>query len=71
MKHQDSIEDFDFLPNAAYVRLPVLIRLYACSASTIWRGVESGLIPQPKRFSKRVTAWNVGQLRQALNQTQK
>lgn len=69
MKHQDSIQNFDLLPDAAFVRLPVLLKLYACSPATIWRGVESGRIPKPKKLSPRVTAWNVGKLREALNET--
>ena len=60
------LKDFDLLPNSASVRLPVVAALYASSPATIWRGVKAGRIPQPKRFSLRITAWNVGELREAL-----
>jgi predicted DNA-binding transcriptional regulator AlpA len=58
--------DFDELPNSANVRLPVLKVLYGVSAATLWRCVKSGRIPQPRKLTPRTTAWNVGDLRQAL-----
>lgn len=70
MKHKDSIQEFDLLPDSAFVRLPVLLKLYACSSATIWRGVQAGRIPSPIKLSPRVTGWNVGQLRSALNNAQ-
>lgn len=67
---ENSFEDFDLLPADALVRLPVVCALLACSAPTIWRGVRSGRIPQPFRLTPGVTAWRVGDLRQALRDTQ-
>ncbi len=58
--------NFDTLPNAAYVRLAVVKELFACSTATVWRSVKSHRIPAPKKFSPRITAWNVGDLRAAL-----
>ena len=73
MKHNSStsniptaLEYFDSLPNSANVRLPVVKGLYGCSAATIWRGVQSGKVPKPKKISARITVWNVGELRDAL-----
>jgi predicted DNA-binding transcriptional regulator AlpA len=40
--------------------------LFACSAATVWRRVQSGHIPQPRKLSLRTTCWNVGELRLAL-----
>lgn len=62
----DSLVNFDLLPNTALVRLPVVCGLYACSPATTWRRVKSGLIPQPVKLGGRITAWRVGDLRQAL-----
>lgn len=59
--------NFDLLPDSANVRQPVVQALFACSAPTVWRWVKSGLIPPPLKLSARVTAWNVGALRIALN----
>ena len=63
----DAFRNFDQLPDSAFVRLPVLEKLYACSAATIWRRVADRRIPKPRKLSYRVTAWNVGQLRAALD----
>ena len=62
-----ALANFDTMPNLAYVRLPVMTALYACSAATIWRGVKSGNIPQPTKLSERCTAWNVGLVRADLS----
>jgi predicted DNA-binding transcriptional regulator AlpA len=64
------VQNFDYLPNAAYVRLPVVTALFACSPATVWRRVSSGHIPKPRKLSLRITGWNVGELRQALGETQ-
>ncbi len=62
----DTLKQFDDLPDAAYVRQPVVEALYACSSATVWRRVQDGRIPRPAKLSTRVTAWNVGELRCAL-----
>lgn len=61
-----ALADFDNLPNAAHVRLPVVQALYACSDETVRRRVKVGQIPAPRKLGPRVTAWNVGDLRRAL-----
>lgn len=60
------LKNFDDLPNSAHVRLPVVAGLYACSYSNIWRNVQKGAIPAPVKLTENVSAWNVGELRQAL-----
>lgn len=65
---QSALTDFDNLPDAAHVRLPVVCSLYACSDETIRRRVKAGHIPAPRKLGPRVTAWNVGDLRRALAQ---
>ena len=68
--HSDTLPDalrcFDNLPNSANVRQPVIQALFACSSASVWRGVKAGRIPQPRKLSPRVTAWNVGEIRAAL-----
>ena len=62
----EALANFDQLPNSAYIRLPVLKRLYGISAASCWRGVKNGTIPKPSKLSERCTAWNVGLIRAAL-----
>lgn len=72
LKHDDpsaipnALKNFDSLPNAANVRLPVVQGLYCCSAPTVWRRVKDRSIPAPRKLSPGVSAWNVGELRRAL-----
>lgn len=66
----DSLINFDSLPDSANVRQPVVEALFACSGATIWRLVKRGTL-KPKKFSDRVTAFNVGDLRAALNSSSK
>lgn len=61
------LENFDSLPDSANVRVPVVAGLYGYSIPTVWRNARLGLIPKPRKLSDRVTAWNVGELRKALN----
>lgn len=62
----EALANFDQLPDSAYVRLPVMKRLYGVSSATIWRGVKNGTITKPSKLSERCTAWNVGLVRAAL-----
>jgi predicted DNA-binding transcriptional regulator AlpA len=60
------VQKFGSLPDQAYVRQPVVMELYAFSAASLWRGVQKGTVPSPRKFGPRVTAWNVGKLKASL-----
>ena len=57
---------FDQLPNAAFVRLPVVRALLGVSQPTVWRWVHEGRLPTPRKISPRVSGFNVGELRALL-----
>jgi len=59
---------FDSLSDSAFVRLPVVAILYATSPSNVWRWVQKGIVPKPRKLAGRTTAWNVGDLRKALKE---
>jgi predicted DNA-binding transcriptional regulator AlpA len=61
-----ALAEFPYMPDAGYIRLPVVASLFACSPATVWRRVKNGTLPVPRKLSEGVTAWNVGQIRQAL-----
>ncbi len=63
MSQQIALNNFDQLPDSAYVRLPVVCGLFACHAATVWRRVKDGSLPAPAHLGPRVTAWRVGDLR--------
>lgn len=62
----EELENFKAAPDEAFVKIPVVQTLFACSAATVWRRVKAGLIPAPVKLSERSTAWRVGDLRAAL-----
>lgn len=62
-----ALKNFDELPESAFVRQPVVQALFGCSASTVWRMVDRGTLPAPRKTSgSRINAWQVGSLRKAL-----
>lgn len=62
------LENFDRLPDAGYVRLPVVAGLLGCSASAVWRNVKSGHLPAPVKLTPNITGWRVSDLRAVLAQ---
>lgn len=67
--HQDilppQLENFDRLPDSAYVDKKTLQGIFSCSRTTVWRRVASELLPKPRKFGRN-TRWNVGEIRQIL-----
>lgn len=62
-----ALRNFDSLPDSANVRQPVVEALFACSAATVWRRVNAGTLPAPRKLSERISAWQVGELRRTLS----
>ena len=61
------VTSFDELPDSGYVRQAQIIPdVIPVSSASWWRGVKSGRYPKPVKFSERVTAWRVGDIRQLL-----
>lgn len=62
-----ALQNFDALPDSANVRLLVVAALLGVSTATVWRMARRGDLPRPRKLTGRVTAWNVGELRQCLS----
>lgn len=69
-------QGFDQLPDSAFVREAQLVlspkrpnahAILPFSAPTLWRKVKNCTFPKPHRLSERVTAWQVGAVRQWLS----
>lgn len=54
------------LPEAGYVRLPSILRVFPVSRSTWWEGVRQKRYPQPVKLGPRITAWKVEDIRAFL-----
>jgi len=61
-----ALESFDSMPDAAFVRTAVVVRLFDCSRATLWRRLRAAQIPAPLAFSPKDRRWNVGDLRKYL-----
>lgn len=61
----DTLHHFDRLPDSAHVRQRVVELLLACSGATVRRRARDGALPRPWKIG-RIVAWNVGELRRAL-----
>lgn len=61
-----ALKNFDSLPNAAFVRLPVVTGILGCSKATVWRRCKQGELPNPVKLSAGTTAWRVSDIRAHL-----
>lgn len=62
---QVNFAEFDHLPAGALVDLHVVRRLLSISRPTIYRHLEKGIIPAPRKIGGRIL-WRVGDLREFL-----
>lgn len=62
-----ALQNFDNLPNAAFVRVDVLCGLLSQGVATVWRRARlDPNFPKPSKLGPQHTAWNVGALRAYL-----
>lgn len=61
-----ALANFDELPDSAFVRQPVVMGLLSCSKATLWRWVKISRIPPPTKLGIRMSAWQVGPLRDCI-----
>lgn len=62
----ESLSQFDLLPASAHVKVDTVAGLVGVSRATVWRMVQRGQLPTPKKLSEGATRWNVGELRSVL-----
>tara|TARA_R110000787_G_scaffold83794_4_gene180068 strand:- start:50 stop:283 length:234 start_codon:yes stop_codon:yes gene_type:complete len=63
---REALTTFDTLPDSAFVRVSVVATLFSVSTVSIWAWTKQGRIPQPRRFGRNATVWNVGELRRVM-----
>lgn len=63
---REALEQFDLLPGCAFVKMPVVMVLFATSDEGVRRGVACGRIPPPVKIGRRANGWTVSSLRTAL-----
>lgn len=62
-----ALRNFDSLPDDARVRVPVVKALFGYSAPTLYRRVQSGDLPKPRKDGS-ISYWLAGELRAALRE---
>ena len=50
-----------------YLRLPEVLKVIPVSRSTWYRGVKSGIYPEPLRISTRSSAWRINEIQDCIN----
>ena len=54
------------LPEAGFVRIPTILKIFPIGKSTWWNGVKDGRFPKPVKLGERVTAWHVDDIRDLI-----
>lgn len=70
-KAPTDLRQFDLLPRSAWTRQPMVEGMFSISAPTVWRWVKQGILPRPRKLGPNTTAWNVGELRDAMERMAK
>ncbi len=65
-KAANTVANFDKLPDTARLKQPVVELLLSVSHATVWRKVNDGTFPKPRKDGAS-TSWSVGQIRAILN----
>lgn len=56
------------LPDAGFVRLPVVLSVIPVSKSTWWSGIKTGKFPAPIKLGPRTTCWRVEDIQALIEQ---
>lgn len=62
----DSAKNFDMLPDTARVNIAVIQAITSKSRATIYRWIDQGIIPRPRKFGPTQNFWTAGDIRRAL-----
>ncbi len=64
-----SAANFDQLPDSALIDMPHLKVIAGKSNATIYRWIENGILPKPRKFGPTRNYWTAGEIRQAFGMT--
>lgn len=68
-KVDNAVKNFASLPDDARIRIRTVEKLLACSRSSVWRLVRSGVL-KTKKLTPKTTTFGVGDVRQLLARDQ-
>ena len=61
------VQQSEVSPDAGFLRLPQVLRLFPVSRSSWWSGVKSGKYPRAYKIGLHTTAWRVCDIRALLD----
>lgn len=61
-----SVQNLDSLPDTALLDLKCIISLTSKSRATIYRWIEIGILPKPRKLGATRNFWSAGEIRRAL-----
>jgi len=67
-KKRQKKEPIADLPNAGFVRLGTILRVFPVGRSSWWKGIAEGRYPTGVKLAPRTTAWNVSSIRALIDQ---
>lgn len=62
-----SVANFDSLPDSAHIDIATLKALTGKSRATVFRWVEKGILPKPRKLGPTHNFWTAGDIRRALS----
>lgn len=62
----ESVKNFDQLPDSARIDISCVMALTSKGRSTIYRWIDQGIIPRPRKFGPTQNFWTAGDIRRAL-----
>ena len=63
----DAARHLHELSESARIDIAALIAVTGKSRATVYRWVDRGILPKPKKFAGTQNTWNVGEVRRALS----
>ena len=61
-----TVQNFDSAPDSQLLDLAALRALTCKSRATLYRWIEQGILPTPRKFGPSRNFWTAGEIRQAL-----
>jgi predicted DNA-binding transcriptional regulator AlpA len=60
------INELSTLPDDAMINIHDVLELLNISRSTLYRSMKDGLLPEPKKYGKRMARWRLGIIRECM-----
>lgn len=59
------------LPSEGFIRVRQVLQMFPISRTTLWRKVNAGEFPEPRKLGPKTTVWDIEELRAFKNSVSK